>query len=123
MSAKVLLVEDDKDIRRNVQRLLTMEGYRVEVAGNGREALLVLQTAQELPSLIVLDLMMPVMDGFQFREQQAKDARLADIPVVIMTADGHVEEKLKRAGAAAALKKPADIEAILDMVSRFSKKP
>jgi CheY-like chemotaxis protein len=66
--------------------------------------------------LIILDLMMPVMDGFQFRAAQIRETRLAEIPVVIMTADGHTDEKRSKIGAQAALKKPADIHTILTVV-------
>lgn len=123
MSARVLVVEDDKDIRRNVVQLLELEGYAVEAAGNGLEALTALQGAQVLPSVIILDLMMPVMDGFQFREEKNKQPQLAKIPVIIMTADGRTDEKRMRAGAVAALRKPADVDAILNLVSKFCAKP
>jgi len=117
---KILVVEDDKDIRRNMQLLLESEGYTVEVAENGQVALDLLIRGSFIPTLIVLDLMMPVMDGFEFREAQEKVAAIAKIPVVIMTADGHVEEKKQRVGAVAGLKKPANIDDILDMVKKCS---
>lgn len=121
MTKKILVVEDDRDIRRNMQWLLESEGYFVELAENGQVALDKLQTANDLPGLIILDLMMPVMDGFQFREAQESDSRLAPIPVAIMTADGHVEEKKTRVGARAALRKPPDIDAILKIVEELCK--
>ena len=117
MAVKVLVVEDDKDIRRNMQRLLESEGYAVEVAANGRIALDALAAMPALPALIILDLMMPVMDGFQFREAEAKSDRIAQIPVVIMTADGHIDEKRAQTGAHASLRKPADVDAILQVVA------
>jgi CheY-like chemotaxis protein len=120
MGAKILIVEDDRDIRKNLKRLLEMEGYGVDVAENGQIALDLLQASLELPSLILLDLMMPVMDGFQFRELQQKSARLVLIPVIIMTAGGNVEEKKIATGAQGALRKPADVEAILEMVKKFT---
>jgi len=119
MSGRVLVVEDDRDIRRNVELLLSSEGYTVQVAQNGQEALSMLQNAAELPCVIMLDLMMPVMDGFQFREAQQRDRSLADIPVVIMTADGHVDEKKLRTQAAGALRKPADVDDILNAVGQW----
>ena len=119
MSDKILIVEDDRDIRKNVQQLLSSEGYSVQVAENGQEALSLLQTSPELPCVILLDLMMPVMDGFQFRVEQKKIPKICEIPVVIMTADGHTEEKKVRTGAAAALKKPADVDDILNAVQRI----
>jgi CheY-like chemotaxis protein len=119
MSAKILVVEDDKDIRRNMQKLLESEGYAVELAENGQVALDSLQTATELPAVIILDLMMPVMDGFQFRDRQERDVRLAAIPVVIMTADGHIDEKKAQAGALAGLRKPADVDEILAVIGQI----
>ncbi|MEZ0392420.1 MAG: response regulator [Pseudobdellovibrionaceae bacterium] len=116
----ILVVEDDKDIRRNLKALLESEGYLVEVAENGQIAIDFLAQATDLPNLIILDLMMPVMDGFEFREKQDQIARIASIPVAIMTADGHVEEKKFRTGAAAALRKPADIEDILATVKQLA---
>lgn len=117
----ILLVEDDEDIRRNMKSLLEDEGYRVELAENGQLALDYLNSSPKLPAMIILDLMMPVMDGFQFRQIQQGDARLGHIPVAIMTADGHIDEKRLRTRANAALRKPADIEDILDVVSRLTK--
>ncbi len=116
--AKILVVEDDIDIRRNMQRLLEGEGYIVILAENGQVALEHLQSTEELPSVILLDLMMPVMDGFEFREAQGQVSKLAKIPVIILTADGHIDEKRIRTGAAAALRKPTSIEVILDTIER-----
>ena len=119
MPARVMVIEDDKDIRRNMKRLLESEGYAVDLAENGQMALDVLATASTLPAVIILDLMMPVMDGFQFREQQEKIARIAAIPVAIMTADGRIDEKRLRTKASSALKKPADADEILKVVAQY----
>lgn len=116
MGARILVIEDDRDIRRNMGLLLETEGYSVDLAENGQVALQFLNSVGDLPELIILDLMMPVMDGFQFREEQEKSARISNIPVIIMTADGHVEEKKIRTNATATLKKPADINAILNTI-------
>ena len=120
MAKKILVVEDDKDIRRNMKLLLESERYAVEVAENGQVALDLLTQGRFTPELIVLDLMMPVMDGFEFREAQERVPTISKIPVVIMTADGHVEEKKRRVRAVAGLKKPADIDEILDMIAKCS---
>lgn len=122
MQDQILVVEDDKDIRKNLKRLLESEGYAVDVAENGQIALDVLKGAATLPAVIVLDLMMPVMDGFEFREHQQSTARIANIPVLIMTADGRCDEKKIRAKAAAALRKPADADDILRIVGELCKK-
>jgi CheY-like chemotaxis protein len=118
MSATILVVEDDKDIRKNMNRLLKSEGYFVVLAENGQVALDYLNGAAILPQLIILDLMMPIMDGFQFRTIQQADSRFADIPVIIATADGHPDEKRMRTGARDAIRKPADIETILRAVKQ-----
>jgi CheY-like chemotaxis protein len=116
---KVLIVEDDRDIRKNLKILLESEGYSIELAENGQVALEFLHSVTDLPSLIILDLMMPVMDGFQFRELQQRNPRLANIPVAIMTADGHIDEKKLRTQATAALRKPADVDDILKLVKKL----
>ena len=120
MSKTVLIVEDDPDIRMNLEELLDSEGYHVYVAENGQVALDVLASKNPLPNLIILDLTMPVMDWFQFRERQLADSRFKEIPIAIMTADGHVDDKRLRTKAAAGLHKPADIYAILEMVNRLA---
>jgi len=121
MGRHILIIEDDRDIRKGLQLVLESEGYTVEQAENGQVALELLKASDELPSLIILDLMMPIMDGFQFRERQAQDLRIQDIPVIIMTADGHIEEKKFRTGAQLALRKPADVDAILSAVNIYAK--
>lgn len=117
-SKRVLIVEDAVDLRSLLQQLFEMEGYSVSQAANGREALAVLGETAELPQLILLDLMMPVMDGFEFRRAQAADPRFAGIPVVIMTADGDTRAKQVRAGAVDSLRKPVEIDQLLDVVDR-----
>jgi CheY-like chemotaxis protein len=116
---KILVVEDDRDIRKNMKLLLESEGYEVLLAENGRLALDYLEGASLLPDAIILDLTMPVMDGFEFREAQLNDARLASIPVGIMTADGRVDEKRLRVRAAEGLRKPAALDDILEMAERL----
>lgn len=117
MNKKILVVEDDRDIRRNLKRLLESEGHIVDVAENGQAALDLLENMENLPEVIILDLMMPGMDGFQFREQQEKTARIAYIPIVVMSAGGNLEEKKIAIGAKAAVRKPADIESILEAIA------
>lgn len=85
----VLVVDDDADIRSTLEEVLTDEGYAVVAAANGLDALAILR-AGERPCVILLDLMMPVMDGYRFREAQVRDERLATIPVVVMTAGSHM---------------------------------
>ena len=81
----ILLVEDDELLRGAMQMVLEWEGYRVACAGDGREALDFLR-AGETPALILLDVMLPVLDGWQFRREQRRDPELAAIPVVVVSA-------------------------------------
>jgi CheY-like chemotaxis protein len=118
VAARILVIEDDRDLRRNMKALLESEGYEVDTAENGQEGLTNLEQAAVLPSIILLDLMMPVMDGFHFRELQLKNEKFARIPVIVLTADGHTDEKRERTHAHAALRKPADVELILDTVAK-----
>src|ERR1051325_1993892 len=82
VSATVFIVEDDVDTREMLGRFLELEGYRVETASNGQVALERLGSGVG-PCVIVLDLMMPVMDGWQFRQAQIRDQSLAGIPVIV----------------------------------------
>jgi two-component system, chemotaxis family, chemotaxis protein CheY len=111
----ILVVEDDVDIRECYQSLLEREGYRVTTAQNGQEALDVL--SREHPSLILLDLMMPVMSGPEFLEAMRLDSNSFDIPVVIVSAYGELADAT--AGVAGFLRKPVDLPALLGTVRRF----
>lgn len=115
---QVLVVEDNADIRGTVQLVLEAEGFQVLVAANGEEALLQLRAAATLPSVILLDLMMPVMDGYAFREVQRRDPKLCSIPIVVLTADGHAETRAASLGAAGFLQKPVDLDELVAAVTR-----
>jgi CheY-like chemotaxis protein len=112
----VLIVEDDADLREMMAQLLSLEGYRTQTVANGVEALDVLQRGDR-PDLILLDLMMPVMDGWEFRRRQIQDPRIADVPVVVLSALDP-SRAVDLAGAAF-LKKPLDFDRLLDLVRRF----
>jgi CheY-like chemotaxis protein len=114
----VLLVEDDFDLRDALVPILEYEGHHVVSAANGKEALDRLQTMPAAPSLILLDLMMPVMGGEEFRAEQLRDPRLASIPVVVVSARAQAAERAARMGALACLQKPFDVEELLDVVRR-----
>lgn len=118
MKRRILLVEDDQDIRETLREVLIAEGYAVQVASNGQEALDCLRAAVELPNLVLLDLMMPVKDGLAFRREQQSDPLLAHVPIVLMTADSHIEEKRLRMQVQAAIKKPFDLELMLRTVAQ-----
>jgi CheY-like chemotaxis protein len=111
----VLIVEDDRDIRESLQEILEFEGYEVLTATNGKEGVEALSRMPR-PCLILLDLMMPVMNGWQFLEAQKSNHCLATIPVVVVSA---VSERDKAAGAAAFIKKPVDLESLLKTVEKY----
>jgi len=112
---RILLVEDDPDIRVSLHSILTDEGFEVVGCTNGREALERLG-GSPLPDLIILDLMMPVMDGWQFRIQQKNDPALAQIPVIAISADA--SSKAAAIDAAAYLNKPFDHAKLMSAVDR-----
>jgi CheY-like chemotaxis protein len=116
---KILLVEDDQDIRETLVELLQEEGYDVLFAENGQVGLDKLESIKDLPNLILLDLMMPIKDGFQFCLEKEANPKFSHIPVVVMSADGHIRENQQRVNASAYLKKPLDIYQVIDVVQRF----
>jgi two-component system, chemotaxis family, chemotaxis protein CheY len=113
----VLLVEDDVEIRDILQDLLEAEGYDVIPASHGRQALEFLQASREtkLPNLVVLDLMMPLVDGSEVLRAMKQDAALADIPVVVLSAVA----RERPAGAAAFLRKPVPLQKLFDTIRGF----
>ncbi|CAN91331.1 MULTISPECIES: response regulator [Sorangium] len=121
-TGRILVVEDDLDIRSILTQLLVFEGYDVEEAADGAEALALLRRDAP-PALILLDLMMPVMDGWQLRAELQRDPALASIPVVIVSADVRVEQEASRLRVAGLLKKPLQIEPLLELVHRICGAP
>lgn len=113
----VLLVDDDQDICETIQTILELYGYRVVTAGDGAEALALLRRGVR-PCLILLDLMMPRMNGMQFREEQVRDPALRAIPVMVLTGDGRAEAKAAALGVEG-LRKPIALEVLLETVGRF----
>jgi CheY-like chemotaxis protein len=118
-AAHILVVEDDPDIRESVVEILEDEGHRVTSAGDGREALELLTSVSPPPDLILLDLMMPVMSGYQFREEQLKLPAFADIPVLVVTADVNARAKVESLNAAGFVQKPLKIQPLLDLVEQL----
>ncbi|MBC7538653.1 MAG: response regulator [Bacteriovorax sp.] len=113
----VLLVEDDLDISEAIQSILEEEKYKVKSTFNGKEALDFLATANSNPSLILLDIMMPYMNGYEFREAQLLDPKIANIPTIILSAAGKHED-LDKLNFKECLKKPLDLDTLLDVVKR-----
>ncbi len=114
-TACVLLVEDDADIRDTIGAILELEGYEVQATANGSEALERLSSGLR-PNLILLDLMMPVMDGWEFRKRQLLESDLAGIPTVVMSGDATVSKKASSLGVPYSLGKPIAMDALLSMV-------
>jgi CheY-like chemotaxis protein len=115
----ILVVEDDRDIRESVTEILEEQGYGVSVAGDGAQALHILAAEPRKPDLILLDLMMPNMNGFQFREEQLKSEAHSKIPVAVLTADGGAREKAAKLKVDAFVKKPLGIRPLLELVERL----
>jgi CheY-like chemotaxis protein len=118
-SHPVLVIEDDTEIREALKEILESEGYQVRTATNGQEGLDYLKSSATKPGIIVLDLMMPVMDGWHFRNHQLQDPDFAKIPVVVITADGNAAQKAKAMNAAAGLKKPIDLDRFLTTIEEL----
>jgi CheY-like chemotaxis protein len=116
-SKVVLVVEDDEATRDAFTLLLGCEGYRVRTASNGLLALEQLR-AGDRPCLILLDLMMPVMDGFQLCARLKEDGALGSIPVIVCSAIGEARSRAGLLGAADYLDKPIDPDALLSVVRR-----
>lgn len=111
----ILVVEDDDDIRNVMIDVLESEGYHAEAAVNGKEALELLRKINK-PCLVLLDMMMPIMNGREFLDKVMEDSYLAPIPVLIVSA---VADKTNTQGAVGFLKKPVDIEMVLEMVDQY----
>jgi CheY-like chemotaxis protein len=118
MSFTILLVEDDLDVREALAETLREEGYAVDCATDGIEALDYLRGGGR-PGLILLDLMMPRMSGSEFRVAQKKDPLLVRYPVVLLSADGRMREKAATLETAGALRKPIDLDELLEVIERF----
>ena len=114
----ILIVDDDAGIRQLLTLFLQHKGYRGVSVPNGAEALAHLQHNQPHPQLILLDLMMPIMDGAEFRHAQQQDPRLAAIPVVVMSAAENIETRAPALTADAYLPKPIDFDTLLTLIER-----
>jgi len=110
---RILIVEDDDSAREALSDCLEMEGFRVASARNGREALDYLHKSPP-PKIILLDLYMPVMTGWEFREAQKKDAAIANIPVVVVTAFG--SGMTRQIDADIVMHKPLDLDRLLSVI-------
>jgi len=113
-SGEIFIVDDDNDTRNALSELLEAEGFSVDGAPNGREALARLRSGRVHPAAILLDLMMPGMDGWDFRSEQMRDPELARVPVVIVSASGFSPESIRlQFRPAAYVPKPIERAALL----------
>lgn len=111
----VFVVDDDREIRDSLRNLLQLDGYKVKTARDGQHALEQLRGGLR-PCIILLDLMMPGMDGRHFRAEQLRDPEIAHIPVVIYSRHYDPEENAASLGPAAHLGKPAHIDTVLQLI-------
>ena len=116
--ACLIIVEDDPDIRTDLAELLKDEGYAVNTASNGAEALQLLRQSQT-PCLILLDLMMPVMSGWDFRAEQLRDPRLAAIPVVLLSGVNDLPQHAAALRAAGYIRKPIALKSVLGVAEKY----
>lgn len=116
MGGTVLVVDDDESLRETLCMILEDEGYGVATAANGQEALTQLRSRPP-PCVILLDLMMPVMSGWDFRRQQQRDPALAAIPVVVVSAVSDSADRVAALDAAAYFQKPVDLDALLSTLA------
>ena len=109
----VLIVDDDTDVREMLEMFLADSGYAISSATNGADALA--QMRRQPPCLVLLDLMMPVMSGWQFRERQLEDPALSNVPVICITAAHDPRTVTARLGLPC-LQKPVDLEELASIV-------
>ena len=119
----ILIVDDDRAVLNGLRELLENEGYAVATAIDGVEALQLLHAGLR-PCAILLDLMMPRMDGWDFRHEQLKDPRLKDLPIIVITAAGFSEASIKtQFGPIEFVAKPPPERALLDAIRRSCGEP
>ncbi|HTV25887.1 MAG TPA: response regulator [Polyangiaceae bacterium] len=118
-SAHILVVDDDRDIRESLQEALATRGYGVTEAVDGLDAIEQLRAAHDLPDLILLDLMMPRMNGIEFRSEMVKDERLKNVPVLVLTADVRARSKVDGMGVEGYLVKPVGLGELFEWVAKI----
>jgi CheY-like chemotaxis protein len=119
MPSTILVVDDDAPICDFITDLLASEGYQVVRAAHGQAALAYLHQTDTLPSLILLDLVMPLMSGWEFRETQRQDPHLSVVPVVLISAWHELGQGAATLGIPEYIAKPINAEGLLDVVARY----
>lgn len=118
MAKRIFVIEDDLHIRESLKEILEIEGYDVISATNGQDALDQLRSGQ-IADLILLDLMMPIKDGFEFKKEQDQDPVLSKIPVIVMSANSNFAHKKELQTAREHLKKPIELDTLLNSIDRI----
>jgi CheY-like chemotaxis protein len=118
----VLVIDDDPEIRATIQEVLEDQGFTVACAANGREALDMLLRDESKPALILLDLTMPEMDGWTFRQEQQKVPRLAQIPVVLFSGHHDAGQAALSLNATAMMTKPLRLEGLVTLVDQLARR-
>ena len=122
-SSTILIVDDDSDVRRALTELLEDEGYAVAGAAHGRAAREMIRGGIR-PSIILLDLMMPGMNGWDFRSAQLRDPELSAVPVVVVTASGFNQDAIRtELGSIELVPKPIQPTKLLDIIERLTASP
>jgi len=115
----ILIIEDSRDEREAMTLTLQVEGYNVVAVAEGREALDYMRGAAPPPCMILLDLVMAGMNGWEFRAEQLRDSRLSPIPVIVSSGDGRVIERAFALGITEYSEKPIDFGALLGLVAHY----
>jgi len=117
-TACILIVDDHPDLRESLGEILQVEGYTVALAANGQEALDYLG-GHPLPRLVLLDLRMPVMDGWEFRRRQRERPEWAEVPVIVLSGADATEQRTTGLDAVGHFVKPVDLDTLLGTVARY----
>lgn len=118
-AARILVVDDDRDIRACLHEALEDCGYAVAEAVDGLDAIEQIRAAEQLPDLILLDLMMPRMNGIEFREEMVKEERLKSVPVLVLTADANARSKAEAMRVEGCLVKPIRLRELYELVAKL----
>lgn len=114
----ILVIDDSPDNQQLLEMLLVANGYEVQCASNGADALVLLTELLPLPDIILLDAQMPVMDGYQFRSEQKRIDRLKNIPVIIMSGDDDPDMNERMIQPRGIMTKPLHIQSLVENISQ-----
>ena len=116
-SQPILIVDDDAGMRTMLETVLIVEGYQVKLARNGREALRLI--SQERPALVLLDLMMPVMNGWEFLQEIQKLSQFSNLPIVLLSASRDLVRAARQSSIKAYLPKPFELDKLLLYIEQY----